>query len=86
MIESKGRSLKLKASKYCTLDNALYWKDPGGILLNCLNEAQEVMNDFHRGDCGGHIFWKTMVNKVLRAGCYWPTLFLNLYKIVIELP
>eukprot|EP00253_Pinus_taeda_P001409 PITA_01409 len=41
--KGKSRSLKLKASKYCILDNVLFWKDPGGILLNCLveNEAKD---------------------------------------------
>eukprot|EP00253_Pinus_taeda_P013185 PITA_13185 len=29
------------------------------------------MEDF----CGGHLFWKSTANKVLRAGYYWPTLF-----------
>ncbi len=60
MSRSKGRSLKLKSAKLCILNSALYWKDLGGILLNCLveDEAQQVMNDFHRGDCGGHSIWK----------------------------
>ena len=40
MNKSQGRSLKLKASKYCILDNPLYWKDPGGVLLNCLVEEE----------------------------------------------
>jgi len=72
MSKSKGRSLKLKFAKFCILDSALYWKDPRGVLLNCLveNEAQQVMNDFHQGDCGGHLFWKTTTNKILRVGYY----------------
>ena len=86
MSRSKGRSLKIKSAKFCILNTALYWKDPGGVLLNCLveDEAQQVMNDFHRGDCGSHLFWKTTTNKVLREGYYWPTLFLDLYKIVMS--
>ena len=40
MTKSKGRSLKLKYSKYYILDSALYWKDPGGVLLNCLVENE----------------------------------------------
>lgn len=38
MTKNKGRSLKLKAAKFCILNNALYWKDLGGVLLNCLVE------------------------------------------------
>eukprot|EP00253_Pinus_taeda_P023950 PITA_23950 len=82
MAKNKGRTLKLKAARFCILNNALYWKDPGGILLNCLTkeEAKQFMSDFHKGYCGGHLFWKMMANKILRAGYYCPTLFANVYK------
>jgi hypothetical protein len=66
------------------LDENLYWKDVGGFLLNCLlkNEADKVMQEFHEGDCGGHLYWKTTANKILRAGFYWPTLFSDVQKKV----
>ena len=38
------------------------------------------MEDFHKGDCGGHLFWKTTANKILRTGYYWLTLFADVYK------
>jgi len=84
MHKNKARTLKLKAAKFCIIKSALYWKDPGGILLNCLveEEAKTTVEDFHKGDCGGHLFWKTMANKILRAGFYWPSLFSNVYKAV----
>jgi ribonuclease HI len=77
MEKSKARALKLKAVRYCLIGQALYWRDPQGILLMCLDpqQAQKVMNDFHSGLCGGHYFWKTTAHKILRAGYYWPTLF-----------
>eukprot|EP00253_Pinus_taeda_P026128 PITA_26128 len=69
MPRNKSRTLKLKAAKFCILKSTLYWKDPGGILLNCLveEEAKRAVKDFHKGDCGGHLFWKTTANKILRA-------------------
>jgi len=81
---NKARTLKLKAAKFCILNSALYWKDPSGILLNCLveEEANKVMEDFQRGECSGHLFWKSTVSKILRAGYYWPTLFVDVYKMV----
>eukprot|EP00253_Pinus_taeda_P035280 PITA_35280 len=84
MPRNKSRTLKLKAAKLCILNSALYWKDPSGMLLNCLveEEAKRVVEDFHRGDCRGHLFWKTTVNKILRAGYYWPSLFSDVYKAV----
>ena len=53
-------------------------------MLNFLveEEAKQVMEDFHKGDCGHHHFWKTTENKILRAGYYWPTLFADVHKMV----
>ena len=82
MNKIQGKYLKLKALKYFILDNALYWKDPRGVLLNCLveEESKEVMNDFHKGDCGGHLYLKTGAKKILREGYYWPKFFSYVYK------
>ena len=84
MPRNKSRTLKLKAAKFCILNSALYWRDLGGMLLNCLveEEAKKVVEDFHRGDCGGHLFWKTTTNKILREVFYWPSLFSDVYKAV----
>eukprot|EP00253_Pinus_taeda_P025531 PITA_25531 len=84
MTRNKARTLKLKAAKFCILNSALYWKDPGGVLLNCLveKEAKQVMEDCHQGDYGDHLFWKSTTNKILRSGYYWPTLFVDVYKMV----
>eukprot|EP00253_Pinus_taeda_P024642 PITA_24642 len=70
MTRNKARTLKLKAAKFCVLNSALYWKDLDGILLNCLVEkkAKKFMEDCHQGDCGGHLFWKSTTNKILRVG------------------
>jgi hypothetical protein len=75
--EEKARDLKLKAIRYCLIDQVLYWKDPLGVLLRCLDpqEAQRIMFDFHDSLCGGHHFWRTTTYKILRAGYFWPTLF-----------
>ena len=69
LTKTKSRFLKLKALKYCILDGNLYWKDVGGILLNCLlkDEDDKALQDFHEGDCGEHLNWKATANKILRA-------------------
>jgi len=53
---TKARFLKLKEINFCILDNSLYWKDPGGILLSCLLEydAEQAIQEFQKGDCGEH--------------------------------
>ena len=56
LSKTRARSVKLKAAKFCILNQYLYWKDHGGVLLNCLleNESQQTVKEFHKGDCVGH--------------------------------
>jgi hypothetical protein len=84
LTKTKARFFKLKALKFCILDGNLYWKDPAGILLNCLlkDEADKVLQEFHAGECGGHLNWKVIANKILRDGFYWPTLFTDVHQKV----
>jgi hypothetical protein len=44
------------------------------------NEANKIMKEFHAGDCGGHLYWKSTVDKILRAGYYWPTVVSDIKK------
>ena len=82
LSKERARSVKLKAAKFCILNQCIYWKDPGGVLLNCLleNEAKHTVKGFHKGDYGGHHSWKVTTNKILRGGFYWPSLFSEVYK------
>jgi len=82
--KTKEIFLKLKSIKFCILDQALYWEDVGGILLNCLleDEKDKMMEEFHEGDCEGHCFLKNTKNKISRASFYLPTLFSDVHKRV----
>jgi hypothetical protein len=82
--KTKAIFLKLKARKFCIINHSLYWKDPGGILLNCLleEEVKKAINDFQKCDCGGNHYWKTTVHKILRPGFYCPSIFCDVYKEV----
>jgi transposase InsO family protein len=52
--------------------------------LSCLleEEVEKNIREFHKGDCGGHHYWKTIVHKILRVGFYWPSIFSDVYKEV----
>ena len=82
LSKSRIRAIKLKATKFCIINQYLYWKDPGGVLLKCLleNEAQQTVKEFHKGDRGGNHSWKVTANKIRREGFYWPSLFSDVYK------
>ena len=46
------------------------------ILRRCLMEAEfpMILEEAHEGIAGGHYAGKATVQKVLRAGLWWPTL------------
>jgi len=76
----------MKSLKFCIIDENLYWKDARGMLPKCWlkDESDRVLEEFYQGDCGGHLYWKSTANKILRAGFYWLTLFSNVHKKVIS--
>jgi hypothetical protein len=84
--KSKARSTKLKAVKYCILEEKLFWKDPGSIFLNCLieEEIEGIFIEFHKRVCGGHHAWTTISYKILKASYYWPSLFSDMNFMVGE--
>ena len=79
-----ARSLKLNATKYCLIDQQLLQKDPGGVLLRCLDKPQieEVISKSHEGACGGHKYWKAIAYKILKSRYYCPSLFSDVYQQV----
>jgi len=80
----KSRFLKMKSLKFFILDNDLFWRNYEGIPLNYLlkDEFDKVLQELHASDCGGHLYWKTTADKILRAGFYSPTLFSDVKKDV----
>jgi hypothetical protein len=84
MSNTKARFLKLKAVKFCVLNNSLYWKDPRGILLRYLleDEVKRAIQEFQKGDCGGNHYWKATVQNIPRVSYYWLTIFADIYKDV----
>lgn len=84
LSRTKSRFLKMKSLKFCIIENALFWRNHEGILLRCLlkEESDKVFQEFHAGDCGGHLYWKTIADKILRVCFYWPTFFSDVKKYV----
>lgn len=77
LLEHKRRALRLKASKYCFIDQGLGWRNHDDVILRCVypEEAASLMKEFHQGLCGGHHATKATTHKILRCSYYWPTIF-----------
>ncbi len=46
----------------------------------------KIIDEFHRGICGGHQAWKEIAYKILKTGFYWPTLFQDTCTMVRACP
>jgi hypothetical protein len=85
MTPSKSRTLKLQEIKYYIINTKLYWKDPLGFLLCCLTKSKTkgVIDEFHKGICGGHHAWRETTYKILSECYYYPKLFTDVNEGVI---
>ena len=55
MDKNKRRSLRLVASKYCLVQGGLGWRDPDGIILQCVDtkESKELLQECMWAYVGG---------------------------------
>jgi hypothetical protein len=62
--------------KYTLLDDDLYQRTIGGVLLKCLDEKQAkvAVREVHDGICGAHQSAHKMNWLLRRARFYWPTM------------
>ncbi|OMO89413.1 Integrase, catalytic core [Corchorus capsularis] len=65
-----------RSSRYILIDDVLYKKSFTTPLLRCLSppEAREVLKDIHQGSCGNHTGGRSLAQKALKQGYYWPTM------------
>ena len=69
---------------YCLYEHDLFWKNPRGVLLRCIDreEAESLTAEMHEGFCGGNRYWKDTALTILRAGYYWPKVFSDVFSQV----
>ncbi|VFQ91292.1 unnamed protein product [Cuscuta campestris] len=74
--EYRATKVKLRASRFQVLDGKLYKRAFGGPLLRCLTnwEAERVITEFHEGVCAAHQMSRTLSQRIILLGYYWPTI------------
>jgi len=75
------QKLQYLATRYTLLRNTLYKKSYSSLhsdpYLKCLgpDEARKVMQEIQDGDCGNHVGARSLAQKVINQGYYWPKMF-----------
>ncbi|VFR03140.1 unnamed protein product [Cuscuta campestris] len=74
--DDRARKVKLRAPRFQILDGKLYKRAFGGPLLRCLTnrEAERVIAEVHKGVCAAHQMSRTLSQRIILLGYYWPTI------------
>ena len=74
--KSEARRIKHQASRYTVIDRKLYQRGYAMPYLRCLrpDETDYMMREIHEGVCGNHSRKRSLAQKALRQGYYWPTM------------
>ncbi|KAL5835807.1 hypothetical protein ACOSQ3_015358 [Xanthoceras sorbifolium] len=72
----EARRIKIKAARFSIIEGQLYKRSYSGPYLKCIDpvEAQQVLKDLHEGQCGNHSAGRSLANRAITAGYYWPTM------------
>ena len=73
---TEARRIKAKAVKFCILYGKLYRKSFTGPYLRYVSprEAYDVLKSLHYEECGNHSGARSLSNRAITAGYYWPTM------------
>ena len=78
LLEGKdvARRLRVRLARYVLLNDVLYKRGFSQPYLKCLSldEANYMLREVHEGACRNHSGARSLIHKVVRAGCYWPTI------------
>ncbi|VFR02738.1 unnamed protein product [Cuscuta campestris] len=84
--DDRARKVKLRAPRFQVLDGKLYKRAFGGPLLRCLTnwEAERVIAEVHEGVCAAHQMSRTLSQRIILLGYYWPTIVQDCERLPIE--
>ncbi|KAK3019364.1 hypothetical protein RJ639_004338 [Escallonia herrerae] len=72
----EGRNLRVRAARYALVEGVLYKKSFSLPYLRCLHPSESLyaLQEVHEGIYGQHLGGRTLAQKILRQGYYWPTM------------
>ncbi|KAK3023914.1 hypothetical protein RJ639_043457 [Escallonia herrerae] len=70
------KNLRVKTARYALVEGILYKKSFSLPYLRCLRPSESLyaLQEVHEGICGQHLGGRTLAQKILRQGYYWPTM------------
>ncbi|XP_050259164.1 uncharacterized protein LOC126704182 [Quercus robur] len=80
----EAKKIKKRAARFMILNDALYKRGFSMPYLKCVDEEEVryILEEIHGGVCGDHASPRSLVNKVIRTGYFWPTMQVDAVEIV----
>nr|XP_025678495.1 uncharacterized protein LOC112778389 [Arachis hypogaea] len=80
----EGKRIKREAAGYTVVAGQLYKRGFSQPLLKCVEpgSTEYILREIHEGCCGHHVGGKTLAQKVIRAGYFWPTIIRDSMQLV----
>ena len=81
---AEAKKVRKKAAKFTILNDTLYKRGFFMPYLKCVDEeeAKYILEEIHQGVCGDHTDLKSLVNKAIRTGYFWPTMQMDAMELV----
>ncbi|XP_072071924.1 uncharacterized protein [Arachis hypogaea] len=81
----EGKRIKREAANYTVVAEHLYKRGFSQPLLKCVEpgDTEYILREIHEGCCGHHIGGKTLAQKIIRAGYFWPTVIRDSMQLIL---
>ena len=81
---AEAKKVKKRAARFTILNDTLYKRGFSMPYLKCVDEveAKYILEEIHQGICGDHIGPKSLVNKAIRTGYFWPTMLVDVVELI----
>jgi hypothetical protein len=81
---AKVERIARKSRMYHLIDRVLYRQGANGMMMMCISreEGIQLLEDIHKGVCGSHSSWRSIIGKAFRHGFYWPTTNDDMMEVV----
>ena len=80
----EAKKIKKRAARFTILNNTLYKRGFSIPYLKCVDEeeAKYILEEINERICGDHVGPRSLVNKVIRTGYFWPTMQVDAMELV----
>ena len=80
----KARKVRRRATRFTILNDTLYKRGFSMPYLKCVDEeeAKYILEEIHEGVCKDHAGPRSLVNKIIRTGYFWPTIQINAREVI----